>query len=245
MTAWATVHRILLRLRWETRHLFYRLLSWLPLPAQDKWNHSLQLVRLQLRLFPRMATEKLGQAESERLTKMALHQAGRQLVINRFNWSSPPEPDGELVRDTYSILVKTLNLPSNVTIAQGKVTIVTSLCPFLDDAKVMKENGANVCIRVCGQDRSLFKGTTEGFPFFVSYRAPMMMGHGDAMCVKELQVLMASPEAKYLGQGTSFPRRPRYVRERLTTHERERYLRRLQSEAMAAQKPEQQAEKDS
>ena len=242
---WAMVHHFLVRLRWEAKHLLYRMLRWLPLPAQDKWSHSLQLVRLQLRLFPQMANEKLGPAESERLAKRTLHQAGRQLIINRFNWSSPPQPDAELVRDIYSVMVKTLNLPSNVTIAQEKVTITTQSCPFLEDAKLMKGNAASVCVRVCGQDRSLFKGTTEGFPFFVSYHAPMMMGHGDAMCVKEIQVPKASPEAERLSQGRSFPRRPRYVRERLTTPERERYLRRLKSEALAAQEPEEQAEKDS
>ncbi|MFH1141675.1 MAG: hypothetical protein V1724_08485 [Chloroflexota bacterium] len=242
---WTIVHHFLVRLRGEAKHLLYRMLSLLPLPAQDKWSHSLQLVRLQLRLFPQMANEKLGPAESERLAKRTLHQAGRQLVINRFNWSSPPQADTELVRDTYTVLAKTLNLPSNVTIAQEKVTITTFVCPFLEDAKVMKGNGASVCVRVCGQDRSLFKGTTEGFPFFVSYHAPMMMGHGDRMCVKEIQVPQASPEAERLGQGRSFPRRPRYVRERLPILERDNYLRKVEAEAAAAQEPEQQAEKDS
>lgn len=241
---WTVVHNFLVRLLREAKHLFYRMLGWLPLPAQDKWSHSLQLVRLQLRLFPQMANEKLGPAESERLAKIALHQAGRQLIINRFNWSSPPQPDVDLVRDIYTVLVKTLNLPSNVTIAQDKVTITTFVCPFLEDANVVKENGASVCVRVCGQDRSLFKGTTEGFPFYVSYHAPMMMGHGDKMCVKELHVLKASAKAMPSDQGSSFPRRPRYVRERLTTPERERYLRRLKSEAAAAQEPKQQAKKD-
>ena len=241
---WTTVHHFLVRLRWEAKHLLYRMFGWLPLPAQDKWSHSLQLVRLQLRLFPQMANEKLGPAESEQLAKRTLHQAGRQLIINRFNWSSPPQPDTELVRDTYTVLAKSLNLPSNVTIAQGKVTVTTFVCPFLEDAKLMKGNATSVCVRVCGQDHSLFKGTTEGFPFFVSYHAPMMMGHGDKMCVKEIQVPKASPEAEQVGQGKAFPRRPRYVRERLTTPERERYLRKLKSEAAAAQESGQPAEKD-
>ena len=237
------VHPFLVRLQGWTRYLTYRMFGWLPIPAQDKWSHSLQLVRLQLRLFPQMANEKLSTAESERLAKRTLHQAGRQLVISRFNWSAPPAPDGELVRDTYAVLVKTLNLPSTVATSQGKVTITTFLCPFLEDAKIMKENGASVCARVCGQDRSLFKGTAEGFPFFVSYQAPMMMGLGDSMCVKEIQLLKASPKAERLGRTTSFPKRPRYVRERIPTLERERYLRRLKSEAMAAQDAKQRLRK--
>ena len=43
-------------------------------------------------------------------------------------------------------------------------------------------------VMVCHQDRSLFKGTTDGFAFFVSYHASTMMGRGDKAGVRELDV---------------------------------------------------------
>lgn len=241
---WTMTHQLMVRLRAWTKHLLYRLLDWLPLPAQDKWSRSLQLLRLQLRLFPQAANERLGSTESERMTKKALEETGRQLVTSRFNWSSPPAPDMELVRDTYTVLVKTLNLPSHINIAQEKVTITTFHCPFLEDARTMNEKAANVCERVCGQRRSLFKGTVEGFPFFMSYQAPLMMGHGDNICVKEIQLLKAPAAIRRPGRRRSAARRPRYLNQRLPIPERERYLHKLEAEA-AAQESDRQAGKES
>lgn len=241
----AKMRHILWPPREGAKRLLYRMLSWLPLPAQDKWKGSLQLVRIQVRLLPRLAEEKLDPAEGELMAKKSLYQAGKQLIINRFDWSSPPQRDIHLVEDTYSVLFKTLNLPSVVTGDQEKVTITTFFCPFLEDARAAHEDGPAVCQRVCGRRRSLFKGTTEGFPFYVSYKAPLMMGQSAGKCVKELQIPKASPKAKRLGRGRVFPRRPRYVRERLPIPEREQYLHKLEAEALAAQDSERQAEKDS
>ena len=96
---------------------------------------------------------------------------------------------------------------------------------------------------VCGKRRSLFKGTAEGFPFFVSYQAPTMMGHGDDVCVKELQVLTPPVVSRRASRRRSSAGRPSYLNQRLAIPEREQYLHKLEAEA-AAQESEPQVGKD-
>jgi len=183
---------IIPRTRTQVGRFLYRLLAFLPLPAQDKWNGSLQLFRLHAHLLFQLALERYGRQDAHMLVSESLYEAGKALAQKRSLQPSPAISAVQLISDTYGIALKTLNLPSVTTVEQGKVRVATFFCPFLEDARKSMEDPWDVCQRICGEHRSLFKGLSDGFPFRVHYSAPMMMGRGSKFCIKELAPLETS-----------------------------------------------------
>lgn len=192
-------------------------MRWLPLPAQDKWAGTLQLLRLQIRATAHLATERQGPVAAEGLLTEALHQAGEKWVARSLLSPEPQAPGTDVLADTCLVVLKTLGLPSQVAVSADQVVVTTFFCPFLDDAKRAGEDRPSVCERICGEHRSLFKGISEGLPFYVRYQAPLMMGLGAKACVKELHIRgepaleeaqVSSPEVARADAGTQNGRGP-------------------------------------
>jgi hypothetical protein len=174
----------------------YRVVRWLPLPAQDKWTGALQLLRLQVLVLGQQRRGGDGAQGPGPLAGETLHQTGRKWLERRLLSVPGSMSKAELVGDTYATAATTLNLPSQVRVAAERVRVTTYFCPFLDDARRRGGDPAAVCQWVCGERRSLFKGMSEGFPFSLVYRAPQMMGQGAEACVKELEVRAAPPHPR-------------------------------------------------
>jgi hypothetical protein len=168
--------------------MFYRIMGWMPTPAHDKWTGSLQLFRMHIRLMNQASADEPWAVPSDDLAARSLHETGRRWVEKRFLWFNKAGTDLRATRDTFAIAAETLGLPSTVDVHGTRVTITTFLCPFLDDAKRAGEDLAATCERVCGEQRSFFKGMSEGFPYVVDYTAPLRMGRGTKVCLKQMHV---------------------------------------------------------
>jgi hypothetical protein len=182
------VVQIFVTLRAKLDRLWYTFLLWFPLPANDKWHVSLKLLQSGIVGFSQVARRKEGMSEGEALVARSLHQAGRALVESQLPLSTAPSCHPGEVADTLTVVLKTLDLPSRVQMSQTNIKVTTFRCPFLEEARRTGEPGAIVCERTCGELKSLFKGFSEGFPSFVRYRAPKMMGTGAEVCVKEFSM---------------------------------------------------------
>jgi hypothetical protein len=169
-------------------HLWYAFLLKFPLPAGDKWQVSLKLLHSEICGFSQVAKKKEGMAQGEALVARSLHQAGRSWVEGQLPRSTSPLCHPGEVADTLMIVLKTLDLPSRVQTNDSKITVTTFRCPFLEEARRSGEPAAVICERTCGEIKSLFKGFSEGFPSFMQYRAPKMMGTGADVCIKEFNL---------------------------------------------------------
>ena len=174
--------------RTRLHRVWYAFLLRFPLPAGDKWRVSLRLLQSEIVGFSQVAKKKEGVSEGEALVARSLHQAGRAWAEAQHPVSNSPLCRPGEVADTLMVVLKTLELPSRVRTDHSKVRVTTFRCPFLEEAKRTGEPGAIVCERTCGEIKSLFKGVSEGFPSFVQYRAPEMMGTGGAVCIKEFNM---------------------------------------------------------
>ena len=176
-------------LRARFNRLWYAFLLRFPLPAGDKWHVSLKLLQSQIVGFSQVAKKKEGDSEGEALVARSLHQAGRAWAEAQLPLSTSPLCRPGEVADTLMVALKTLDMPSQVRTNHSNVRITTFRCPFLEEARRTGAPGAIVCERTCGEIKSLFKGLSEGFPSFVQYRAPKMMGIGADVCVKEFNLV--------------------------------------------------------
>jgi hypothetical protein len=190
------VLRLILHPWVELTKALYRFLRWLPLPAQDRWTGALHLMRLQVRVLAQVAAQQAGGKQSEGLVKEVLHLTARRWLEKQLLTVPASMPPTALVSDMCAVAVGILNLPTRIRLAQEKVTLTTYFCPFLEEAGGAGEEAAQVCQRVCGEHRSFFSGLSQGFPYHVTYRAPLMMGQGAEVCVKELHVRTARPLRK-------------------------------------------------
>ncbi|MBM3944416.1 MAG: hypothetical protein FJ317_02870 [SAR202 cluster bacterium] len=199
----------LLRNTWaDLAAFFYRAMGWLPMPAQDKWTGSLQLFRLHVRLVSQLSVGDPFGSPFDDPAAISLHETGRKWVEKRFLWFNSGRYDTSAAKDTVSVALKTLNLPSIVETSGDGMTVTTVLCPFLDDAKRANESLSVVCERVCGDRMSFFKGISEGFPFAVSYSAPHRMGTGSETCQKELTVRSIRERKRNLSPANRIASRP-------------------------------------
>jgi len=180
--------RLIRNTKADLQVLFYRMMSWMPTPAHDKWTGLLQLFRMHIRMMNQASADEPWAAPAEDMAARSLHETGRKWVEKRFLWFNKAGTDLRAARDTFGIATETLGLPSTVDVHGTRVTITTFLCPFLDDAKRAGEDQAATCERVCGEQRSFFKGMSEGFPYVVDYTAPLRMGRGSKVCLKQMHV---------------------------------------------------------
>lgn len=180
--------RLIRNTKADLQVLFYRIMGWMPTPAHDKWTGSLQLFRMHIRMMDQASADEPWAAPAEDMAARSLHETGRKWVEKRFLWFNKAGTDLRATRDTFGIATETLGLPSTVDVHGTRVTITTFLCPFLDDAKRAGEDQAATCERVCGEQRSFFKGMSEGFPYVVDYTAPLRMGRGSKVCLKQMHV---------------------------------------------------------
>ncbi len=187
MPLWGS-NQISMMLKTRLNRVWYAFLLKFPLPAGDKWQVSLKLLQSQIVGFSQVAKRKEGASEGEALVARSLHQAGRSWAEAQHPMSNSPLCRPGEVADTLMVVLKTLELPSRVQTDHSKVRVTTFRCPFLEEARRTGEPGAIVCERTCGEIKSLFKGVSEGFPSFVQYRAPRMMGSGADVCVKEFNM---------------------------------------------------------
>lgn len=194
------IQRTFVTLNTRLSRAWYALLLSFPLPAADKWHVSLQLLQSQINGFSQVAKRKEGSPQGEALVARSLHQAGRAWLGAQLPLSASPVSHPAEVADALMVVLKTLDLPSRVQTSQANVRVTTFRCPFLEEARRTGEPGAVVCERTCGEVKSLFKGLSEGFPSFVRYRAPSMMGTGADVCVKEFNLV---------GVGDRYQPRPR------------------------------------
>jgi hypothetical protein len=125
-----------------------------------------------------------------------LYQTARDWVEKRLLTAPSSAAKSDMVSDVCGVMVNTLNLPSRVAVDREQVTVTTYFCPFVEDARRAGEDTAAMCRWVCGERRSFFKGFSEGFPYSMAYRAPLMMGRGDEVCVKEFHLRAAPPSRK-------------------------------------------------
>ena len=197
MASWDSLCQVIANLNTKLRGIWYSFLLKFPLPAGDKWQVSLRLLQSEINGFSRVAKKSQGVAQGEALVARSLHQAGKEWVQEQLpvSVSSACQPGD--VADTLTVMLKTLDLPSRVQTSHGKIEVTTFRCPFLDEAKRSGEPGIVVCERTCGEIKSLFKGFSEGFPTYVPYQAPKMMGAGADVCVKGFNAVgMCKPQAR-------------------------------------------------
>ncbi len=190
--------------------VMYRALRWLPIPYQDRWTATIQLLRVQIHfLATDVGPHPENPQEAESRATRVIYQSARMWLERRLASlrSSAFKPD--LVADAFTVVVKSLDMPSRIVLEKETITVTTFACPFAEDARRAGDDTAGGCQRVCGGRRSFFRGVSDAFPFYVSYRAPSMMGVGDPVCVKEVAVRADQP----------LKRRPRW-RRYLSRHRR-------------------------
>lgn len=188
MPDWESILRIFMMLNTKLSRVWYAFLLTFPLPAGDKWHVSLKLLQSEINGFSQAARKMEGEALGEALVARSLHQAGRAWVEGQLPLSTSPLCHPGEVADTLMVALKTLDLPSRVQTGHSNVRVTTFRCPFLEEARRTGEPGAVVCERTCGEIKSLFKGFSEGFPSFIQYHAPKMMGTGTDVCTKEFNM---------------------------------------------------------
>jgi len=192
-------------------HVWYAFLLRFPLPADDKWQLSLRLLRLQIDGFSQVARKKHGDSRGEAIVAHGLHQLGQMWMERQLPLSTSPLFHSSQMADTLMIVLKTLDLPSQVHVDHDDNVMVTTFrCPFLEEARRTGESEPIVCERTCGEIKSLFKGFSEGFPLFIQYKAPKMMGIGEKVCTKEfnINILKAGRQGQHTPVGrASTPRK--------------------------------------
>jgi hypothetical protein len=168
--------------------LWYTVLLRFPVPAQDKWHISVTFFRALVNVFPQVSRTSEGDYTGEVLVARSLHRVGHAWVEQLLPMSASRSFHSRHVADVLSVALKTMAMPSRVQINRDNVRVTTFQCPLLDQARRTGEPEALVCECTCGEMKSLFKGFSEGFPAFVQYRAPRMMGQGAELCTKEFNI---------------------------------------------------------
>lgn len=200
-TSWATrmaepLSAVHARLTAVFSRAWYVGMARVPVPSHVKWSALLDLLVHMARAPAH--SPPAGHATPDAVTEdpvadalsHAFEHAGGRWAWRRSVWLAHTAVPAEALADVMTVTLKTLNMPSRVTVrGASDVEITTAYCPFIRSMVRGTPLTRQVCDRVCGERHSLFKAAASGMPLPVQYAAPGKMGHGDVRCVKTLRVL--------------------------------------------------------
>lgn len=159
-----------------------------PVPAEMKWQETLQLQNSLLQSGLEEMEEALGRQTAQDLMDRMLYVSGKRWICASGPFKTNVEPNVGALAEVLTLAFKSLDIRSNVSVSANGVTVTNTACLFVRWAQTHHMEPERMCQMLCGNQASFFKGVSYSYPIYVSYRATHMMGKGHPACKKTFQV---------------------------------------------------------